>query len=570
MVDSASHSQPEVGLSVERLERAFATPITPVAISPIYKLAVFFVALAMVALPLLYVALIGLSGYGVYYHLTAHQSMLEAGFWGTLLYVAVAVVGAILVLFMIKPLFAPRSQAEQPLELEPSREPQLFAFVEQLCRQVRAPIPRQIRVDHQANASASFRPGFVSFLRGDLVLTIGLPLSSSLSLRQLTGVLAHEFGHFAQSAGLRLSYVIRLVSLWFGRLVYERDAWDDRLKTWSEETDLRIGIFLFAARFFVWLTRKLLFLLMLLGHFLSSFLLRQMEYDADRYEIRIVGSKTFGETSRMFPAFAVAHQRALDLSQLFWSERKLADDFPALVAAQIDEMPDAVRDEIDKMLETERTGAFETHPATRDRIAAAERLDEAGAFDCDGPASLLFVDHSALCKRMTRDFYRQMLDEEVPEQNLLTVESLMAQRQSEEQDFDALRRFFQDSISVLRPLELPASLPQQSKARVERQLSEGRAQVMADVASRRRQFQRFDEADSRMIVLGQCQALLEAGFSFEPKVIGPRGSHPYRGGKGSRCCPTRSRLGRRQPLSARVFVDAALDPCSFVRLGARR
>lgn len=71
-----------------------------------------------------------------------------------------------------------------------------------------------------------------------------MPLVSGLTLRQLAGVLAHEFGHFAQGTGMRVTYVIRWVNHWFARVVYERDAWDVRLQRWSEDTDWRLAIIL--------------------------------------------------------------------------------------------------------------------------------------------------------------------------------------------------------------------------------------------------------------------------------------------------------------------------------------
>ena len=73
------------------------------------------------------------------------------------------------------------------------------------------------------DATASFRLGAAGLLGQDMTLTIGLPLVAGLSMRQFAGVLAHEFGHFSQGAGMRLTYVIRRVNGWFFRVVYERD-----------------------------------------------------------------------------------------------------------------------------------------------------------------------------------------------------------------------------------------------------------------------------------------------------------------------------------------------------------
>ena len=79
------------------------------------------------------------------------------------------------------------------------------------------------------------------------MLTIGLPLVAGLSAREFGGVLAHEFGHFAQGGGMRLTAVVRGVNAWFGRVVYERDEWDETLERWSSRTDWRVRIVLMLA-----------------------------------------------------------------------------------------------------------------------------------------------------------------------------------------------------------------------------------------------------------------------------------------------------------------------------------
>jgi hypothetical protein len=62
-------------------------------------------------------------------------------------------------------------------------------------------------------------PGIAQvYLGNDLVLTIGLPLVAGFNLREFAGVLAHEFGHFSQGVGMRISYVIRSISFWFTRV----------------------------------------------------------------------------------------------------------------------------------------------------------------------------------------------------------------------------------------------------------------------------------------------------------------------------------------------------------------
>jgi len=127
----------------------------------------------------------------------------------------------------------------------------------------------------------------------DLTLTIGMPLVAGLPMQHFAGVLAHELGHFSQGGGMRLTYLVRSVNAWFARVVYERDAWDEKLVEWSETGDIRTRIPFYLARLFVWLSRRILWGLMLVGQAVSCFMLRQMEFDADRYEARLAGSTAF-------------------------------------------------------------------------------------------------------------------------------------------------------------------------------------------------------------------------------------------------------------------------------------
>ena len=231
---------PQEALTRARLLAGFTAPIRPVQQSFFYKLRLLLVCLMMILLPLVYLALIAGAGWLVYAHATRNAVVLQGrggGLAKIAIYFTPIVAGGVLVLFMIKPLFARREKQPVPISLTPSSEPVLFDLVRKLCETVGAPMPRRIDVDGQANASASFRRGFLSFFGHDLLLTIGLPLAAGLTLRNLVGVLAHEFGHFAQGTGMRATYLIRAVNLWFARVVYERDSWDANLEAWSKDSD---------------------------------------------------------------------------------------------------------------------------------------------------------------------------------------------------------------------------------------------------------------------------------------------------------------------------------------------
>ena len=217
----------------ELVTSAFEGTIEPVKVPLTYRIGILLVSIVMVILPLIYIALIGLVGYSVYYHTVNHVGMLEEGrgrgkFFILLLYLTPMIAGGFLFVFMFKPLFSRPARSPENRPLRRDSDPLLFGFVERICDIVQAPRPKSIRIDCEVNASASFDKGMLSMLGNNLVLTIGTPLVAGLNTRQFAGVLAHEFGHFAQGAGMRLTYIIRTISYWFTRVVYERDEWDER------------------------------------------------------------------------------------------------------------------------------------------------------------------------------------------------------------------------------------------------------------------------------------------------------------------------------------------------------
>ena len=90
-----------------------------------------------------------LTGASVWWHLTANVWILRGGGtqWRVLAYATPAVAGAVLVFFMVKPILARPSKRRDPLEVDESGEPALFALIAEICRQVGARRPRRIQVD---------------------------------------------------------------------------------------------------------------------------------------------------------------------------------------------------------------------------------------------------------------------------------------------------------------------------------------------------------------------------------------------------------------------------------------
>lgn len=503
---------------------SFKGGIEPVHESGVYRLAIGLVSATMLLLPLIYVGIIGLVMWLLAKHVVNDVSLFtEAGgssgrMKGALLiYVAPIVAGVILIVFMIKPLFARPVQRDKPRSLSRESEPVLFAFVDRICTAVGAPQPKRIDVDCQVNASASFRRGLLSMFGNDMVLTIGLPLVGGLTQRQFAGVLAHEFGHFSQGVGMRLSYLIRVVNFWFARVVYERDSWDEWLRNSAQALDLRLGIVLYIAMFCVFVTRKILWVLMTFGHFISGFLMRQMEFDADRYEARLAGSEVFASTCRRLHVINIATQGAYSDLGEFYREGRLGDNLPRLIEANLKQVPKEISQYVDKIIDESKTGFFDTHPADKERIASAQREQAPGIFHIARPATELFSDFAVLSKTATWDYYRHIFGPQFRLTDMHPVEQLLERQNREIDARKALGRYLQGTFAVLRPFAMPstfASEPGDPKACALR-IKASREQLLKDAQQQRKLLKEYDDLDTRLLQAFQAEAMHHAGLKLK-------------------------------------------------------
>ena len=520
--DAAKTPSRPIGPTREAREilAAFRGEIEPVRPTLLYRLGLLVVALAMLMLPLIYLGLIAAAALATLYHAT-HSHVIFRNIGGSgggakaavLLYVGPIIAGGALVVFMVKPLFARSVKPGKIKALDPSKNALLFAFVDGVCRSVGARTPGRIIVDCEVNASASFSRGPLALWSNDLTLTIGLPLVAGLDLRQFSGVLAHEFGHFSQGAGMRLTNIIRAVNYWFARLVYERDDWDAGLERLSASGGW-LSIVGGLARLAIWLLRRVLWALMMVGHAISCFMLRQMEYDADRYETRMVGPEVFAETSRRLAVLGLAAQGAHADLAACWKENRLADDLTRLIAANVSQIPDEIRDRVVHAVETRKTGWLDTHPADADRIASSRADRSPGIFRLGGPATDLFRDFDALSRAVTRQYYRQVLGHAVPSEALTSVDEVVRGQEAVAEGNRGLDRFVLGAFDATRPFTLPAalpSIPDDPKAEA-KQLVRVRHALVAARAPYTEALGRRREAIGRLVEVQAAADLLKAGF----------------------------------------------------------
>ncbi len=413
-------------------------------VSPIYRAGLAGLVITLFLLQLAYVAMVVLSAAATAYYVWLLPGILSAvrvNFITLPLVLAPVAAGSVVTFFLMKPLLSrpPRLQ-DDPL-LTPLDAPLLFTLVARICDVIGAPKPVEIRANLEVNASARLR-GWKNLFTNELVLTVGLPLAGELSLRQFAGVLAHEFGHFAQTGGMRSQYLIGSIRMWFTRVAYERDAWDDRLDQWKNSESRRINLVFTIAQLAVDLSRWILRGLLRAADFVSAWFSRQMEFDADLYEAGLVGEAAFKDTMLRLPVLAVAGQAAWREVDLGWNVRRMAGDYPGLFRCCHRALPPEAVKAIEEEELNAETGRWHRHPAAVDRIRNVQGIQGLLQDPWDEPASVLFADFPAVSKRITRVHYEKELGGKLSEASMLDADIVHAETARKRQEEEARASVF--------------------------------------------------------------------------------------------------------------------------------
>jgi Zn-dependent protease with chaperone function len=229
--------------------------------------------------------------------------------------------------------------------------PQLFAMIEDLRKQLRAPRFHHVLIIDELNAAVvqSPRLGIFGWPRNYLLL--GLPLMKTLTVEQFKAVLAHEFGHLAKQHG-RLSNWIYRQRLRWSRLLDILNAHESR------------GSFLFKP-FLKWFSPYF--------NAYSFPLARANEYEADATSVRLTSSAATAQA--LTSINVVGHY----LDEQYWPGiHGQVKDLPLPSFAPFSAMgqgmtqaiePEAANSWLGKALQRV-TSTADTHPALKDRLAA--------------------------------------------------------------------------------------------------------------------------------------------------------------------------------------------------------
>lgn len=331
-------------------------------------------------------------------------------------------------LYLVKGFFKSHPMdKEMHIEITGDEHPVLFAFIDQLCDELGAPKPNKVFVSPDVNAAVMPRTSLINlFIEPKKDLLIGLGLVNSVNLSEFKAVLAHEFGHFGQSA--TASSYTYVASRIIGDLV-EGEDWFDRVVNWCKRQDNVLKIIGYTVGAPLWLGRKVLeqcYKLITLQRLAVS---REREFHADLVAVSAAGSDAVVHCLLRTEFGHQCFMQALsDLStaldhKLHSNDMYLHQDRAATVVRRKKKepafgLPPALKgphegkdvdvfDADEEAMEDEIPPMWRTHPRNSDRERNAKEQFVPAVVDHRSPW-ILFDRPEEIRERMTYKFYRMV------------------------------------------------------------------------------------------------------------------------------------------------------------------
>jgi hypothetical protein len=238
--------------------------------------------------------------------------------------------------------------------------------------------------------------------------------------------------------------------------------------------------------------------------------MRQMEFDADSYEVKIVGSDAFARTFVRLRELSAGAQIAYHQLPQLLQKQSIPGDMPYLVAECSRRLPEGVREQV-QTVSDERTGTFDTHPSDSDRIAAAHALATSGALvGGDQPATSLFLDFETLSSAVTRHHFESDLGIELEKLQLVANDEALRGAVEQQRADAALRNVFASRLSITRPLRILVDADAAGVVEIEDTHARARTAVKESTLTDE-SYRQFEQLQSRRDLAFYAEQLFLAG-----------------------------------------------------------
>lgn len=385
--------------------------------------------------------------------------------WGTLVFphplpalvlqVACLPLGLALFLLLLKPVLSLRGDLHHGILLPPDQEPDLYLYVDDICRQLQIAPPQQIRLNNDINARMYHLRGPLGFWHGETVLTLGTPMLAALNSSQLAAHIAHTLLSFRNPRAPRRAFIIMALHHWMHHAVYGEDMLDIALQRWTDHGRLSHGLTAGLRRLFA-LSHKALALRMQLSRFLERSLVHRIIADADKQALILAGSEGFAHLFEQQRLLEYTADLIGDELQQQWRKRgSLPNDWVKPLLHRVEHYTPAMRQRILQEKEAEKARNGDVIPSHRQRIQRMRAKQLLPAYTCLTPARELLRYFSKLTHTMTLRYYHNRLLLQVTGEHL---EFPLLEGTPEQRSAALIETFFQGHWHPFIPLDIGKTL----------------------------------------------------------------------------------------------------------------
>jgi Zn-dependent protease with chaperone function len=498
----------------DKIDEIFKGNMTPVEASRSYEVGLFLTLLLTLCIPVMYLTITGLAIYCTGMFIANVSTWFDFQHFALvkgLIAFSIIFMGILLSFFLLRPLI-PQSHRNDDEILDPAAHPDLFYLIQALSRYMSVPMPSEIRMNHEVNASASLKDGMKSLKNGELVLTLGYPLVSGMNTRQLIGVIAHEFGHFSQRNGMAVYYLINTINFWLQERAYANYGLALVLERWRAKYDEGyLAVPILTASAGIWLSQQCLKNLYHVSLYCSQYMSREMEFNADHHECKIVGSDYFSVTSMILHQLSFSEGKVATINEHFWNENVLLKNIPQAINTATNNLSKHEQETVQQSIDIQKNHPWDSHPADNQRIDHALALNEIGIFHLEFEACTLFNNYEKLCLEQTLAIYNSNATARVDDK-LIDNDKLFSLQKEDEQS-DKLVRISQFGIDLEgRMANIPVKLTKALKNASLKEIDE----LYLDIDQRvKRDVAYYRELRNKRLLQNQAHAYEQAGLKVD-------------------------------------------------------
>ncbi|WP_433895080.1 M48 family metalloprotease [Sphingobacterium mizutaii] len=308
--------------------------------------------------------------------------------------------GFMILYFLIKFIFATnKTDTSDFIEITQDEQPELFAMIHDLMKEIETDFPQKVFLSHNVNASVFYNSSFWSmFFPVRKNLQIGVGLINSLTNQELRAILAHEFGHFSQRSMKVGSYVYNVNNVIFNML-YNNDTlkkMHENLANLSSYIALPLNISILSINGIQKILQKLYDYVNI--NYLA--LSREMEFHADEIAANVAGSNAMTDGLKRLSfanhsmesviSFYEKNQKLNWMPQDFYENHHAVNLFLAKKNKYEikNGFPNVPLDAESKFNKSKLNidNQWQSHPSTQDRIDAISKLNIQVAYNNQAPA----------------------------------------------------------------------------------------------------------------------------------------------------------------------------------------